>query len=67
MYLHHAKTKVFQLISERGDDYCNKLTIKLNNSKTSSKTYWSILKTFYNGSKIPIIPPLLKDGSLVKS
>ena len=29
------------------------------NPKTSSKTYWSILKTFYNGRKI-----LLKDGKL---
>ena len=25
----------------------------------SSKTYWSTLKTFVNGQKIPIIPPLL--------
>ena len=38
--------------------------MKLNNPKTSSKTYWSILKTFYNGRKIPIIPTLLKDGKL---
>ena len=38
--------------------------MKVNNPKTSSKTYWSILKTFYNGRKIPIIPPLLKDGKL---
>ena len=37
MYLHHTITKVFQLISESGDDYYNKLIIKLNNSKTSSK------------------------------
>ena len=33
--------------------------------KTSSKTtYWSILKTFYNGRKIPIKPSILKDGKL---
>ena len=38
--------------------------MKVNNPKTSSKTYWSILKTFFNGRKIPIIPPLLKDGKL---
>ena len=38
--------------------------MKLNNPKTSSKTYWSILKTFYNGRKIQIIPPLLKDDKL---
>ena len=64
MYVHHAITKVSQLISESKDKYYSKLSMKLNNPKTSSKTYWSILKTFYNGRKIPIIPPILKDGKL---
>ena len=62
--VHHAITEVSQLISEIKDKYYNKLSMKLNNPKTSSKTYWSILKTFYNGRKIPIIPPILKDGKL---
>ena len=31
----------------------------------SSKTYWSILKTFVNGKKAPIIPPLLVNDKLV--
>ena len=48
MYVHHAITKVSQLISESKDKYYNKLAMKLNNPKTSSKTYWSIFKTFYN-------------------
>ena len=64
MYVHHAITEVSQLISESKDTYYNKLSMELNNPKTSSKTYWSILKTFYNGRKIPIIPPILKDGKL---
>ena len=64
MYLHHAITEVSQLISESKDNYYNKLAMKLNNPKTSSKTYWSILRTFYNGRKIPIIPPILQDGKL---
>ena len=38
--------------------YC-KLSTKLANPCTSSKTYWSILKTFANGKKVPIIPPIL--------
>ena len=38
--------------------------MKLKNPKTSSKTYWSILKTFYNGRKIPVIPPVLKNHKL---
>ena len=36
--------------------------MKLNNPKTISKIYCSILKTFYSGRKIPVIPPLWKDG-----
>ena len=32
---------------------------KLNDSKTSPKTYWKRLKTFINGTKIPLTPPLL--------
>ena len=38
--------------------------MKLNNHKTNSKTYWSILEVFYKGRKIPTISPLLKDGKL---
>ena len=35
------------------------MTIKL------PKTYWSILKTFVNGIKIPVIPPLLENNKLI--
>lgn len=38
--------------------------MKLNNFETSSKTYCSALKTLYNGNKMPIMQPLLKDGIL---
>ena len=64
MHVHRAVTEVSQLISESKDKYYNKLSMRLNNPKTSSKTYWSILKTFYNGRKIPIIPPILKECKL---
>ena len=30
-----------------------------------AKTYWSILKTFYNDKKIPLIPPLLIDDTFI--
>ena len=33
--------------------------MKLNNPNTGAKTYWSILKSFYNDTKVPMIPPLL--------
>ena len=38
--------------------------MKLNNTKTNSKTYRSILKTFFNVREVPIIPPIFKDGKL---
>ena len=39
--------------------YYEHLANKLNNPKTAPKTYWKILKTFLNDTKIPLIPPLL--------
>ena len=42
-----------------------KLSTKLANPSTSSKTYWSILKTFVNSKKIPIIPPLLVNDNFI--
>ena len=32
---------------------------------TTTKTYWSILKTFLNGKKVPIVPPLLINDKLI--
>ena len=55
-------TEVSQLISKsKSKYYYNKLAVKLN-PKTSSKTYCSIFQTYYNGRKIPIIPPILIKG-----
>ena len=45
-------------------EYDEKPDNVISSSKTSSKTYWSILKTFCNGRKIPVILPILKEGKL---
>ena len=45
--------------------YHKRLPIKLSDSKTAPKTYWSILKIFVNGLKIPLIPPLLVNNEFV--
>ena len=45
--------------------YHERLAIKLNDPKTAPKTYWSILKTFVNGSKIPLIPFVLVNNEFV--
>ena len=51
-------------ISKSKEQYCDCLAKKLNNPMTSPKTYWAIMKTFYNGKKIPLIPPLLVNDKL---
>ena len=45
--------------------YYEHLANKLNDPKTAPKTYWKTLKTFVNGTKIPLIPPLLRGNQLV--
>ena len=37
----------------------------LFNKATSSKAYWSILKTFLNDKKIPCIPPVFHNNKFV--
>ena len=39
--------------------------MKLSNPETSSKAYWSILKSFVNDKKIPIIFPLYHNGNFI--
>ena len=58
-------TEINDLISATKDIYYNNLAKRLNNPLSQAKTYWSILKTFYNDKKIPIIPPLLIDDKFV--
>ena len=41
------------------------MSISLRNSITRSKTYWSILKSFYKGNKVSLIPPLLVNNKIV--
>ena len=45
--------------------YYEGLANKLNDPKTAPKTYWKILKTFVNGTKISLISPLLVGNQLV--
>ena len=56
---------ISELISRRKDEYQNYIASRLNDPKTNAKTYWFIFKTFYNGKKVPIIPPLLINNKLI--
>ena len=57
--LQEATNVVPQVVSNRKQENYNNIALNLNNPKTSTKTYWSILKTFYNAKNIPVVPPLL--------
>ena len=58
-------TELNELISSTKTLYYENLAKKLNDPLLQVKTYWSILKTFYNDKKIPLIPPLLIDDKFV--
>ena len=45
--------------------YHERLANKLNDPTAAPTTYWNILKTFANVTKIPVIPPLLVGNQLV--
>ena len=53
------------MISRRKEEYLNHIALKLNDPMTTTKTCWSIFKTFYNSKKVPIIPPLQINDKLI--
>ena len=62
MYHHYAfknlQNHLNQSIQIAKQNYVNKIAQRLGDPNTSSKCYWSLLKTLLNGKKIPCIPPL---------
>ena len=48
-----------EAISSSNIFYYERLANKLNNPNTSSKTYWSKIKTLANSKKVPFTPPIL--------
>ena len=53
------------MISKRKKEYFDQLSKKFNDPVTNSKAYWSILKTFYSGTKIHLIPPIIIDNKFI--
>ena len=45
--------------------YYRRIASKLNDPNSAPKPYWSILKSFVNGKKIPLIQPILVKYQLV--
>ena len=61
------RTELSNLIRDTKTEYHSKLAAKLVNPSTSAKTYWSILKTFASGKKVPVIPPLLINNEFISN
>ena len=53
------------LIASLKNKYYSKLAKRLLDYSASTKTYWSILKTFLNNKKIPVIPPIFYDNRFI--
>ena len=60
-----CEEELSEMIRNRKERYFYDLSVKLNNPQTSPKTNWSIIKSCYNGRKIPIIPPLSVNGKII--
>ena len=58
-------TNITTEISNSKKNYFDNLTEKLCDPKLNRKAYWSILKSFTNWKKVPIIPPLLINDHFV--
>ena len=65
--LQKAGAELINIIKSSKENFYNNLTKKLNDPNTSNKTYWSTMKTFIDGRKTPIIPPLLVNNNLISN
>ena len=65
--LQTISTGLSEMILKRKEDYYCALADKLNDRHTSATSYWSILKTLYNGKKTPIIPLILISNKLASN
>ena len=65
IHIQNLAIDISELISVKKEEYYDNLSKKLNGPNTSAKTYWSILKSFYKGIKVPLIPPLLVNNKIV--
>ena len=60
-----ATEQINHLINNSKLEYYNRLSSKLVNPKTSSKAYWSILKSIFSNKKVPKIPPLFVNNNII--
>ena len=63
--LQKSSQELSELITKRKEDYNHHLANKLNDPQSLPKTFWKVLKAFYNGNKIPLISPIIVNNKLV--
>ena len=63
--LEESVRNLSDLILQTKTPYQENLEKKLHDPTLQSKTYWSILKGFYNGKRVTVIPPLLVNEKFV--
>ena len=54
----NSQDKLMLEIEKSKENYFKNISNKLSKSSSNSKHYWSLLKTFLIGKKIPCIPPI---------
>ena len=60
----NLQNQLIQSIHTAKQKYFNKISKKLCDPLTSTKCYWSLLKTIVNEKKIPYIPPFFITTSM---
>ena len=58
----HLRNEIDNLISRSKKEYYQNINGKLNDPLTSNRIDWLIMKTFFNGKRVP---PLLFNGAFV--
>ena len=60
------QSQLSSLIASWKNKYYSKVVKRLLDPSTNPRMYWSILKTFLNNKKIPVIPPIFHDNQYIK-
>ena len=63
--LNLLQEQLYLLINKSKQNYYSRVASKLTNVQINSKTYWSLLNSFLNNKKIPLIPPLFHENKFV--
>ena len=62
---HNLQNHLNQFIQKAKQNYLSKVAKKLSDPSTSTKCYWSLLKTLLNDKKIPCIPPIFHNNKYI--